>query len=280
MNKLLRFGITLLSDRKYRKEITAMYERGTKILTALAAVFLILFVCDTSKLMPQKNNHTEETEWKQEIGTESEKTESGTATEAEEKEEQETKEETETKAQKKTKQKNVWEAPSVVQGNAPAQIKKKTVSRSMTLSASQERIVLEETVIRTRLPELTQDEYEMMCRIVQAEAGGEDALGKQMVADVIINRVKSKRFPNTVQGVIFQKNGSGAQFSPISDGRYYRVTVSEETKAAVTEALSGSDATNGSLYFINAKKADAGNVTWFEKNLSLQTEHGGHRFYK
>jgi N-acetylmuramoyl-L-alanine amidase len=241
--------------------------------------------------MPQKNNHTEETEWKQEIGTETEKkeeiqieagtnTKTGTEINTETKEKTESGTATETKSQKKTKQKNVWEAPSVMQGNVPAQIKKETVSGSMTLSASQERIVLEETVIRTRLPELTQDEYEMMCRIVQAEAGGEDALGKQMVADVIINRVKSKRFPNTVQGVIFQKNGSGAQFSPISDGRYYRVTVSEETKAAVTEALCGSDATNGSLYFINAKKADAANVTWFENNLSCQTEHGGHRFYK
>lgn len=62
-------------------------------------------------------------------------------------------------------------------------------------------------------------------RIVEAEAGGENRKGKILVANVILNRVRHKEFPNTIKGVVFAHKGSRYQFSPIADGRYYKVHV-------------------------------------------------------
>lgn len=146
----------------------------------------------------------------------------------------------------------------------------------MTQTTSGARMIQEKKLVRQKLPGITEHAYEVLCRIVQAEAGGEDALGKQMVADVIINRVESPKFPDSVEGVVFQ----GTQFSPVRDGRYYSVTVTGETRAAVDRALVGADSSGGALYFVNAGKADTGKYSWFENSLTFCGEHGGHRFYK
>lgn len=124
------------------------------------------------------------------------------------------------------------------------------------------------------------DEYEILCRIVQAEAGGEDAAGKEMVAEVILNRVSSPKFPDTVAGVVFQESGGQYQFSPVGDGRYNSVSISGQTKEAVLAALQDGDVTNGALYFVAAGKTAPEKRGWFENKLTFLTEHGGHRFYK
>lgn len=124
------------------------------------------------------------------------------------------------------------------------------------------------------------DEYEILCRIVQAEAGGEDAAGKEMVAEVILNRVSSPKFPDTVAGVVFQESGGQYQFSPVGDGRYNSVSISGQTKEAVLAALQDDDVTNGALYFVAAGKTTPEKRDWFENKLTFLTEHGGHRFYK
>ena len=124
------------------------------------------------------------------------------------------------------------------------------------------------------------EEYEILCRIVQAEAGGEDAAGKQMVAEVILNRVNSPKFPGTIAGVVFQASGGQYQFSPVGDGRYNSVSISGQTKEAVLAALEEGDPTNGALYFVAAGKTTPDKLGWFENKLTFLTEHGGHRFYK
>lgn len=124
------------------------------------------------------------------------------------------------------------------------------------------------------------DEYEILCRIVQAEAEGEDAAGKEMVAEVILNRVSSPKFPDTVAGVVFQESGGQYQFSPVGDGRYNSVSISGQTKEAVLAALQDGDVTNGALYFVAAGKTTPEKRGWFESKLTFMTEHGGHRFYK
>ncbi len=124
------------------------------------------------------------------------------------------------------------------------------------------------------------DDYEILCRIVQAEAGGEDAAGKQMVAEVILNRVNSPEFPDTIAGVVFQSSGGQYQFSPVGDGRYNSVSISGQTKEAVLAALEDGDVTNGALYFVAAGKTTPEKLGWFENRLTFLTEHGGHRFYK
>ncbi len=62
---------------------------------------------------------------------------------------------------------------------------------------------------------MSDEDYQVLLRIVQAEAGVCDEKGKILVADVIINRVLSGKFPGSVKGVVYQ----GSQFQPVSNGR-------------------------------------------------------------
>jgi len=126
---------------------------------------------------------------------------------------------------------------------------------------------------------LPEDDYEILCRIVEAEAGGEDLNGRILVANVVLNRVKSKSFPNTVAGVVFQKNSGTFQFSPVRDGRYQRVKVTAETEEAVQRALLGEDYSQGALYFVARKAASPGKVQWFDKHLTRLFQYGGHEFF-
>lgn len=77
----------------------------------------------------------------------------------------------------------------------------------------------------------TEEEKNLLYRCVEAEAGNQSDEGKRLVADVILNRVKSEDFPDTIEGVISQKN----QFSVWANGSIDRVTPSESTIAAVKE---------------------------------------------
>ena len=119
-------------------------------------------------------------------------------------------------------------------------------------------------------------EYNVLLRIVEAEAGGEDITGKMLVANVIMNRVQSGRFPNTVTEVVYQKNANGkAQFSPTVNGRIDSVNVSQETVDAVERVLNGEDSSNGALYFRSVHSSG----TWHDNALRRVAEHGNHIFY-
>lgn len=155
-----------------------------------------------------------------------------------------------------------------------------TKDYEMEKTTSGARMIKEKTLEKKRLWKISAEEYEILCRIVQAEAGGEDQLGKQMVADVIINRVNSSKFPDTIEGVVFQGVGGNPQFSPLRDGRYYTVSVTADTRKAVDASMKGEDNSAGALYFVNAGKADPGSYAWFENCLTFCGQHGGHRFYK
>ena len=113
-------------------------------------------------------------------------------------------------------------------------------------------------------------------RIVEAEAGDQDLKGRILVANVIMNRVKSKHFPNSVKGVVFAHR----QFSPISNGSYYRVKVSSLTKKAVKKALKGTDYSRGALYFMCRSAADPSNAAWFDRDLKRLFSYGCHEFFR
>ena len=125
-----------------------------------------------------------------------------------------------------------------------------------------------------------ESEIRVLERIVEAEAGGEDADGKLLVANVVLNRVKHEAFPNTISEVVFQKSKGVTQFSPVANGRYEAVTVSEESRTAVERALSGEDISEGALYFAARKYADQKSMRWFDQNLTMLFKHGGHEFFK
>ncbi|WP_238483780.1 cell wall hydrolase [Anaerosporobacter faecicola] len=124
------------------------------------------------------------------------------------------------------------------------------------------------------------DDKEVLLRIVEAEATGEDIKGKMLVANVILNRVKSSQFPDTVAEVVFQKNGKTVQFSPIADGRYWSVTISKSTREAVERVLNGEDKSQGALYFSARSKAKKSSMNWFDTHLTWLFKYGGHEFYK
>lgn len=121
----------------------------------------------------------------------------------------------------------------------------------------------------------TQD-YELLKRIVQAEAGGCDEKGRILVANVIMNRVKSEEFPDTITEVVYQKS----QFSPVSDGRLNSCQVTQETVEAVDRALAGEDYSQGALYFMNRRRSGSRNVNWFDRNLTYLFQHESHEFFR
>ncbi len=128
--------------------------------------------------------------------------------------------------------------------------------------------------------QLSQDDYEVLTRIVEAEAGGEDTEGKMLVAGVVLNRVADENFPDTVREVVFQRSRSGtAQFSPAYSGRYDRVVVSEDTIEAVDRVLAGEDISEGALFFASRRYADSEKMRWFDEHLTFLFSHGGHEFF-
>ena len=102
---------------------------------------------------------------------------------------------------------------------------------------------------------MSDEDYQNLLQIVEAEAGTEDIKGRVMVANVIMNRVKYSEFPDNVTDVIWEYDNGVAQFSPVEDGRISEVTVSQETKDAVRQVLEGTDYSQGALFFIQKSAA-------------------------
>lgn len=148
------------------------------------------------------------------------------------------------------------------------------------VAVSEQRVVDYSVVEKTPLYEFSDDEMEVLLRIVEAEAGSEDEDGRLLVANVILNRVESDRFPDNVTDVVFQQSGGVTQFSPVASGRYYKVKISEETVSAVGRALMGEDISQGALFFASRKYAGSEKMRWFEEKLTFLFAHGGHEFYK
>ena len=121
--------------------------------------------------------------------------------------------------------------------------------------------------------QVTAEELEILQRITHAEARGEDEKGQILVVNVIMNRVKSKGFPNTIKEVVFQPN----QFEPTRNGAYERAVVMPTVIAAVNKALQGADYSNGATFFRSLRGLSPD--SWHETRLKKLFDHGGHRFY-
>ncbi len=98
------------------------------------------------------------------------------------------------------------------------------------------------------------DMVNLLARLVNGEARGEVYEGQVAVAAVILNRVKSPKFPNTIAGVIYQKG----QFSCVTDGQINEpIDENSTVYQAALEAMNGADPTNGALYFYNPSKTSS-----------------------
>lgn len=130
--------------------------------------------------------------------------------------------------------------------------------------------------------ELSQEELSELLRLVEAEAPAEDIYGKILVANVVLNRVNHEQMADTVTGVIYEKIGGSAQFSPTAIGWYWNsIEVTDSTREAVARCLSGEDYSNGALYFHAWEKNPNKHKTsaWMQELECLFT-HGGHRFFR
>lgn len=110
---------------------------------------------------------------------------------------------------------------------------------------------------------------DLLAKCVYAEARGEPYTGQVAIAAVVLNRVKSSSFPNTVSGVIYQKNA----FTCVSDGQI-NLTPNASAYSAAKDALNGWDPTNGCLYYYNPATATS---KWIW-SLKVELKIGKHSF--
>ncbi len=115
------------------------------------------------------------------------------------------------------------------------------------------------------------NDLNLLARLVYGEARGEPYTGQVAVAAVVLNRVKSSSFPNTIAGVIYQ-NGA---FDVVSDGQI-NLTPNSTAKKAAQDALNGWDPTYGAIYYFNPKTAT--NKWIWSRPMTVTI--GNHRFCK
>ncbi|WP_353056972.1 spore cortex-lytic enzyme [Metabacillus litoralis] len=96
----------------------------------------------------------------------------------------------------------------------------------------------------------SQNDIKLMANAVYGEARGEPYIGQVAVAAVILNRVNSATFPNTVSGVIFEPRA----FTAVADGQIW-LTPNESAKKAVLDAINGFDPTGNAVYYFNPDTA-------------------------
>lgn len=118
---------------------------------------------------------------------------------------------------------------------------------------------------------LNDEQIMLLSKLIAGEARGESYEGQVAVAAVVINRVKDSRFPDSLEGVIYQKNA----FSVVKNGTIYAEPTSSTYRAA-QEALYGSDPTNNAIYFWNP---DISTCNWIN-TLNPYLRIGNHVFAK
>lgn len=111
-----------------------------------------------------------------------------------------------------------------------------------------------DTTISTNVKvNVTSHEVDLMARLVRAEAESEPYAGKVAVAYVILNRVDSSQFPDTIDGVIYQSG----QFSPVTNGSINRQADTDSIKAVKEALISDRSKGAGSLFFYNPQTASS-----------------------
>ena len=110
--------------------------------------------------------------------------------------------------------------------------------------------------------------------LISAEAKGEPFLGQIAVGNVVLNRVKSASYPNTVYGVIFDRK-YGTQFSPVSYGTIYKAPTAGAIIAAKI-CLEGYSLSDSALFFVNPRIATN---NWIVRTRPYAFTIGNHDFY-
>lgn len=159
--------------------------------------------------------------------------------------------------------------------NQTATVKATNVAATNQTAASKPTAVVAASnapaVSKSRAPQtvLSAKEYNMLVRIISAEAKGEPLQGQVAVGAVILNRMKSGKFPSTVTANVLKRG----EFEPVSNGQIWNEPVSSAHKAAQL-ALKGWDPTYGALYFYNPAKTSS---RWIRSRTTI-IQIGDHVF--
>lgn len=115
------------------------------------------------------------------------------------------------------------------------------------------------------------DESEMLARIAMAEAEDQGVKGMALVVCVVLNRVWSDDFPDSIEDVIKEPG----QFTAYENGRYDSVSPSSDAYSAVEKVMLGWDESEGALYF----ESTSNTSTWHKDNLTQLFKYKDHIFY-
>lgn len=121
----------------------------------------------------------------------------------------------------------------------------------------------------TSSSETSNSDFELLARIISAESRGEPYIGQVAVGAVVLNRVESPSFPDSISGVVYQPGA----FTAINDGQINEA-VTDSSRRAAKEALNGSDPTGGALYYYNPAKTSN---KWI-RSRPVITSIGSHLF--
>lgn len=128
------------------------------------------------------------------------------------------------------------------------------------------------SIFKNEAETFTDEDFKLLAKITQVESGYESYEGQLAVANVILNRVKSSKFPNTIRDVIY----SGKQFPPAHNGLLDKSVPNESVLRAVKDALNGKNNVEDAVYFFNPKYSKGS----FWSGLDVITTIGVHRFAK
>lgn len=165
---------------------------------------------------------------------------------------------------KKSKESNLWNLKNNKEGYINLCVQ--DTATSDTKSIENEDVADEDT---QAVMSLSDEQLNLLSKLVAAEARGESYEGQVAVAAVVLNRVKDSRFPDSIEGVIYQKNA----FSVVRDG-YINAQPTEESYKAAKDALYGNDPTNDAIYFWNP---DISTCNWIN-TLNPHLRIGNHVF--
>ena len=110
-----------------------------------------------------------------------------------------------------------------------------------------------------------------LSHVIYAESGNQSLEGKIAVGNVVMNRLESPNFPNTIKGVLYQRN----QFSTVSNGTIY-LTPNEQSVVAAKLVLEGVNTAGDSLFFVNPKLSPN---SWASRNRTYVATIGAHAFF-
>ena len=169
-------------------------------------------------------------------------------------------------------------SPNVVMNDGrlyiPAATFAKAVGMSVQEGASETRIFGSYKPLLHASKFYREDEVFWLARIIHAESQGEPLLGQIAVGNVVMNRVRSAYYPNTIYGVIFDRK-YGVQFSPILNGTIYN-NPGYNARLAAMICLEGYDVSEGAFFFLEPTLSSS---SWIPNSRKYLYTIGHHDFY-